>query len=133
MTRDNVEIVLDELRLFEAEDDEWDQRNWHPDSRLTAPEGWPEPGPFEGLAAVGKQVRRLASDMGAHNFRDLKVVADREGWVVVSFLWDVRGAGSGAPFASKMAGAYHLVDGRFKEAHFRWTPEEALGAAGLSE
>jgi hypothetical protein len=32
-----------------------------------------------------------------------------------------------------MAGAYRLIDGKFKEAHFRWTPEEALDAAGLSD
>jgi hypothetical protein len=104
MTQDNVEIVMDELSRFEAKDVEWSERNWHPDGRLTAPEGWPEPGPFEGRDAVGKQVRRLASDMGAHNFRDLKVVADREGWVVVSFLWDVRGREAGPRLRQRWRG-----------------------------
>jgi hypothetical protein len=33
--------------------------------------------------------------------------------------------------ASRLAGAYHLRDGKVIEAHFRWTPEDALEAAGL--
>jgi ketosteroid isomerase-like protein len=133
MSQENVEIVLGSLGLFESEDFQALTRLWHPDGRITGPEGWPEPGPFEGRDAVLGQFRRLASDMGEHRFRDVETVAQREDWVVLSFLWEVRGAESGAAVASRLAGAYRLQGGKFVEVHFRWTPEEALEAAGLSE
>ena len=119
--------------LFEAEDFDGLARLWHPDGRVTAQEDWPEPGPFEGRDAVIAQFRRLASDMGQHRFRRVKVLAKDDSWVVVGFVWDVRGAGSAAAVASKMAAAYRVQGGQIMEAHFRWTPGEALEAAGLSE
>jgi ketosteroid isomerase-like protein len=132
MSQENVEVVLEGFPLFEAEDFDGLTRLWHPGGRVTAQEDWPEPGPFEGRGAVIEQFRRLASDMGEHRFRDVTVVAEGGDWVVVGFIWDVRGAGSGAPIASKMAVAYRVVEGKIMEAHFRWTPEEALEVAGLS-
>jgi hypothetical protein len=71
--------------------------------------------------------------MGQNRIRDVEIVADRDDWVVLAFLWEVRGAGSGAGVASKLAGAYRIRNGKIIEAHFRWTPGEALEAAGLSE
>jgi ketosteroid isomerase-like protein len=133
MPEENVEIILESLRRFEAEDFDAIRDLWHVDGRITSPEGWPEAGPFEGRDAVLNQLRRLASDMGEHRFRDVEVLADRDGWVVLSFVWEVRGGGSGAAVASKLAGAYHLQDGKVVESHFRWTAEDALEAAGLSE
>jgi ketosteroid isomerase-like protein len=129
----NVEIILESLRRFEAEDFEAISNLWDVDGRITSPEGWPEAGSFEGREAVLNQLRRLASDMGEHRFTDVEVVADREGWVVLSFVWEVKGDGSGAAVASKLAGAYHLRDGKVTQAHFRWTPADALEATGLSE
>jgi ketosteroid isomerase-like protein len=133
MSQENVDVVLEGFPLFEAEDFDGLTRLWHPDGRVTAQEDWPEPGPFEGRDAVIEQFRRLASDMGQHRFREVKVLAEDESWVVVAFVWDVRGAGSGAAVASKMAAAYRVTGGQIIEANFRWTPEEALEAAGLSE
>src|ERR687895_1607902 len=114
MTQGDVALVLEALRQFEEEEFEVIGSTWHEDGVVTAPEGWPEPGPFEGSDAVEGQFRRLASGLGRHHFRDVDVVADRDGWVVVSFLWDVRGEGSGAAFSSKISGAYHVVEGRFR-------------------
>jgi ketosteroid isomerase-like protein len=128
---ENVDVVMEAFRNFEANDFDSDYDHWHPQSRLTVPEGWPEPGPFEGRDAVFQQFRRLASDLGEHHPREVEIVADRAGWVVVSFIWEVRGAGSGASTASKLAAAYLIEDGRIMEAHFRWTSEEALEASGL--
>jgi ketosteroid isomerase-like protein len=128
----NADILLQGTHLLENED--WDafSRIWHPDCRITGPEGWPEPGPFEGRDAVIGQFKRLVSDFEETRFAEVEVVAERKDWVVLSFRWDVRGAGSGVAIASKMAGAYRLQDGRTIEAHFRWTPKDALEAAGLS-
>jgi ketosteroid isomerase-like protein len=131
MSKENVDIVMRGFPLFEAEDYEGMERLYHPDGRVTAPDGWPEPGPFEGREAVIAQFRRLASDMGAHHFRNVELVASRDNWVVLTFLWDIQGAGSGAAIAAKIAAAYRVQDGKIIEAHFRWTPEEALDAAGL--
>ncbi len=132
MSQENLEIVLEVIRLFEAKESSQARGYWHSDARMTAPEGWPEPGPFEGWDAILEQLERLTSDAGTQRFRDVKVLADREDWVVISLLWEVHGAGSGAATASKIAAAYRVFDGKLGEAHFRWTPEEALEAAGLS-
>jgi ketosteroid isomerase-like protein len=131
MSQEDVDVVLLGFPLFEAEDFEGLTRLWHPDGRVTAQPDWPEPGPFEGRDAVIEQFRRLASDMGEHRFRHVEVVAEGDGRVVVSFVWEVQGAGSGAAVASKMAGAYRVEEGRIVEANFRWTVEEALEVAGL--
>jgi ketosteroid isomerase-like protein len=131
MTQENTEIVLDGIRRFEAGDLDGAAQNWHSDSRITGPEGWPEPGPFEGRAAVIGQFRRLAADWGQNSVSDLEVVADRGDWVVVTFRWEVRGERSGAVSAASMAAAYQVTRGQISEAHFRWTRAEALEAAGL--
>jgi ketosteroid isomerase-like protein len=131
MSKDNVEVVLEGLRLFEASDFDGMARSWHPEVRITGPEGWPERGPFEGRNAVLAQFRRLAADWGKQSISDVDVVADRAGWVVLTFRWEVEGVRSEVATATKMAGAYRLKDGRISEGHFRWKREEALEAAGL--
>ena len=131
MSQGNVELVREAFRHFEAEDFEAIEHLWDPDGLMTSPEGWPEKGPFEGRGAIIGQFRRLASDWESHGFREVEIVADREDWVVLSFQWEVQGAGSGAPVATRITAAYHFTDGRFDVAHFRWTTEEALQAAGL--
>jgi hypothetical protein len=64
MSQENVEVVVEGIRRFEASDFEGVSRRWHPDSWITGPEGWPERGPFEGRDAVLGQFRRLAADWG---------------------------------------------------------------------
>ena len=52
MSRENVEIAMEAFRRFDPNDlDEWTEL-WHPESRLTAPDGWPELGPFVGLGQL---------------------------------------------------------------------------------
>jgi ketosteroid isomerase-like protein len=130
---ENLDTVMEGIRVFEAEDWETFRDLTHEEARITGPEGWPEPGPFEGRDAVMGQLQRLTADWQEHRFNEIAVVAERDDWVVLRFQWEVRGAESGAPIATKMAAAYRLLDGRFVEAHFRWTPEEAFEAAGLSD
>jgi ketosteroid isomerase-like protein len=133
MSEENVELVLEGLRRFQAFDFTGATALWHPDSRITGPEGWPEPGPFEGRDAVLEQFRRLAADWGQQRVSDVEVVAERAGWVVLTFRWEVLGDQSGAPTTATFAAAYRVEEGRIREAHFRWTPEQALEAAGLSD
>jgi ketosteroid isomerase-like protein len=133
VSKANSAVVLEGLRLFEASDFDGMARLWHPDVRVTGPEGWPERGPFEGRNAVAAQFRRLAADWGKHRISDVDVVVDRAGWVVLTFRWEVQGVRSGVATATPIAAAYRVEDGRISEGHFRWTREEALEAAGLRE
>jgi hypothetical protein len=61
---------------------------------MTAPEGWPERGPFVGRDAVYDQIQRLRADFDRHQF-DVGSVTTEGDWVVVEFEWIVRGAASG--------------------------------------
>lgn len=133
VSQENIELLLEANQRFESTD--WDglARLWHPDARLSGPEGWPEPGPFEGREAVIEQFRRLASDWQQQQVADVEVVVDRDEWVVWTLRWETRGGKSGAATEGRFAAAYRVTDGLINEAHFRWTPEEALAAAGLSE
>lgn len=133
MSNDNIAVVRDGLRLFEAFDFLGMARLWHPDVRVTGPEGWPERGPFEGRNQVFDQFRRLAADWETQRISDVDVVADHAGWIVVTFRWDVQGARSGVATAMQMAAAYRVKDGLISEGHFRWTREEALKVARLRE
>jgi hypothetical protein len=135
MSQESVEVVLEGLRRFESFDFDGVSRLWHPDSRATGLESWPEPGPFEGRDAVIGEFRRIAADWERLRLSDVEVVADRADWVVVTFRWEMRGGRSGAPpaAATSIAAAYRVTDGQIREAHFRWTLEPALEAAGLSE
>jgi hypothetical protein len=63
----------------------------------------------------------------------LEVVADQADWVVVALRWEVQGGKSGADATADLAAAYRLKNGQISEAHFRWTAEQALQAAGLRE
>jgi ketosteroid isomerase-like protein len=132
MSQEDVKIVQEVIRRFEASD--FDAGSlWHEDCVMSGPAGWPEVGPFEGRDAVLAQFRRLAADWGEQRIADVEVVADRENWIIVTFRWVARGGRSGAPIDTRFAGAYRIEERRIREAHFRWTPEEAFAAAGLSE
>ena len=131
MSEANVEIVREGIRRFEASKFDEVASLWHPDAWITGPEGWPERGPFEGREAVLGQFKRLAADWGEHKVSDIEVVAEEAGWVVLTFRWEVEGGKSGAATAADLAAAYRVVDSLIREAHFRWTGEEALEAAGL--
>jgi hypothetical protein len=132
MSKDNLAVVLKGLRLFEAYDFDGMARLWHPDVRITGPEGWPEPGPFEGRDAVFGQFRRLAADWERQRISDVEAVADRAGWVVLTFRWEVQGVRSEIATATEMAASFRVNAGQISEAHFRWKGEEALEAAGLA-
>jgi SnoaL-like domain len=131
MSQENVQVVLEGIRRFESFDLDGITHLWHRDSRITGPEGWPEPGPFEGREAVIRQFRRLAGDWGRQRVADVEVIADPEDWVVVTFRWEVEGDKSGADTAASFVAAYRVNGRRMSEAHFRWTPEQALEAAGF--
>jgi ketosteroid isomerase-like protein len=82
MSQENVEIVRESIRRFRPSGlDEWAEL-WHQDTRMTVPEGWPEPGPFIGLDAVK---RDTSSSVGSKASRPF----DSRMWR----SWPTRGTG----------------------------------------
>jgi hypothetical protein len=86
MSKENVELVLEILRLVEADDMEGVAALIHPEITSTAVSGWPEQGPFVGRDALLAEVKRLF-DWGENRFTEIDVVADEGDWVVVAFQW----------------------------------------------
>jgi ketosteroid isomerase-like protein len=135
MSEENVELVLEYLRLAEGDDVDVEgiATLMHPEITSTAVRGWPEQGPFVGRDAVLAETKRLNESWGESRFTDIDVVADEGDWVVVAFQWHVRGAGSGIATHFDVAVAVRVKEGRVIEWHSRWSRDEALEAAVLSE
>jgi ketosteroid isomerase-like protein len=132
MSEENVELALESVRRFKPDLDEW-AKLWHPETRLSVPEEWPEPGPFIGLEAVRRQFEQgflIASDF---RIEDVEVVADSGPWVVLTYRAHAEGATSGLELDFNLAATYRVQDGLLSEVHLRWGVDEALQAAGLSE
>ncbi len=133
MSRENVELVLESIRRFTPENlDAWAEL-WHPDTRMYAPEGWPEPGPFIGLDAVTKEFRSAFAVWAELRFEDVEVVGESEEWVVMTFRIPTRGASSGLGADFDFAAAYRIEAGLLVELVVHWRTEDALEAAGLSK
>ncbi|MGH2950944.1 MAG: nuclear transport factor 2 family protein [Solirubrobacterales bacterium] len=131
MSKENVDLILESFKRFEAgelSDDTWDEA-----ALMTAPDGWPEQGPFEGRAAIMRRFQRLAEDWSAHRVTDVDVISDARDWVVVGWRWHTRGSQSGVETTAEVSAAFRLKDERVIEAHYRWNADEALEAAGLRE
>jgi ketosteroid isomerase-like protein len=133
MSQENIDLVLESVRLFRVDGlEEWAQL-WSPDTRLTAPEGWPEPGPFIGLDAARQQFERLLDTFSALRFEEVEIVAASGDWVVARLRIPVRGVASGVESDLNLAVAYRVEDGLLIECAARWHVDEALEAAGLRE
>ena len=62
MSQENVEVVLEGFRRFEAGDMSGLAKVFDPDVKATAAAGWPEPGPWIGRRALFAQFERIAAD-----------------------------------------------------------------------
>lgn len=133
MSQENVEVVLEATRRFEAGDWAGYKEVAHPDVRITVPEGWPEQGPFIGQDAVVGQYERVSADWAEQRITKVNIVADQGDWVVMEAHWHVRGVGSGIETDFEMAVAARVQKGLLIEGHWRWNQEDALEAVGLSE
>lgn len=131
MSQENVEIVREAFRCFDPNDLTEFAALWHPESRMTPGDGWPEPGPFIGREAIVRQFERFVADVSENRFEKVEVAADSGEWVVMTWRWRTRGEASGIETHIDLAGAFRAQDGMIIETHFRWNPEDALEAAGL--
>ena len=132
MSRENVEIVREAGRLYEAAD--WDGFGALSTERagVWPPDGWPEPGPHFGRVAVVQEFRRIHEPWETNRV----VVGDptgRDDRLVVQVRWSVEGESSGAPVETTMFVAVLFENGQIAEWRSYWNRAEALEAAGLSE
>ena len=74
MSQEKVEVVLAALDRFE--EGKPFRTRWAEDAIATAPDGWPEPGPFHGRKAILRQFERMRSDWAENRFTEIEVVAD---------------------------------------------------------
>jgi ketosteroid isomerase-like protein len=115
-----------------AEDHEGFSKLLHPDVVATVL-GWPEPGPFVGRDALVAQLEGLGIEFDGQRYSEIEVVADRDGWIVLTYVWSVRGAHSGVDVDVDVAVAFRVNDEQLVEVHWRGTRDEAFAAAGLLE
>ena len=132
MSEENAELALESVRRFKPNLDEW-AKLWNPETRMTVPEGWPEPGPFIGLDAVRREFEQALPNWGDFRIEDVEVVADSGPWVVLTYRLHTKGATSGLEADFNFAVAYRIQGGLLSEVHIRWRVDDALEAAGLEE
>ena len=133
MSEENVELVLESVRRFRPETmDEW-AKLWHPDTRMTVPEEWPEQGPFIGLDAVRQLFEGAFEVFPDFDLENVEIVAASGDWVVARFHGSNRGRASGIASDVTFAAAYRVEDGLLVEWAARFQIAEALEAAGLSQ
>ena len=131
MSQENVEIVRAGFEAWNAGDLDAVRDLFHSDVVLRPPEGWPEPGPFIGRAAVirGFEQLREAWDNVSHEpVTDFIDIGDRV--VVRSTL---RGMGQGPEFHQESTLVFTVRKGRVLGLEFFWDHGEALKAVGLAE
>ena len=115
---------------FDPDDlEEW-AALWHPNARVTPPDGWPEPGPFVGREAIVRELKRM-TEWAEYGYEDVEVVAESAEWIVITWHWHARGHASGVEADFDFANASRIRDGQIIESHFRRDRNEALEAAGL--
>jgi ketosteroid isomerase-like protein len=131
MSRENVEIVRNYVKVWNAGDMEDVRELYDPDAVMVVEVDWPEPGPFVGRDAVMEQLKqaRGAFDRDSGEIlSDLVAVGDR---VIVRMAW--HGVGSGPQSDMEWTNVFTVRDGRILKAEYFWDHAEALEAAGLSE
>ena len=131
MSRENVDLVLESIRRFNPGDMTGWAELWRPETRLSVPDGWPEPGPFVGLEAVTREFERGFESWSEFRFEEVEVLADPGDWVVVSLRLHTKGQASGLEADVEFAVAYRVEDGLLAECAIRWRGEEALDAVGV--
>jgi|SRR5215211_405503 len=132
MSQENVEIVLDGYRRYNAGGNTPDLEFWHEDAEYQAAREDPDSATHRGIEAIRQQFARWHD-----SYPDLRVEpqeARSNGDKV--FLWvrfSGHGAGSGVPIDMELAHVYTLRDGKAARCVEYFDRAEALAAAGLRE
>lgn len=94
---DRERLVRESVDAWNAED--WEDRLrsvWDPRGVIVSPEGWPEPGTFEGWDAMVEQWRRI-KDSWAEEHVQIAAVEPVDDGALAEVVWMLRGEASGAP------------------------------------
>jgi ketosteroid isomerase-like protein len=79
MSQENVEIVRDYFRAWNAGDMEAVRELHDPDAVMDGPPDWPEPGPFVGRDAV---MQHLSQARAAFEDDSVELLSDPSPWVI---------------------------------------------------
>jgi ketosteroid isomerase-like protein len=133
MADGNVAVVR---RMYERwNDGEVDaalRDHWHDDAVMHFPEGFPDPGPWEGLDEISAHFHRLREDFSQQR-AELHDPETHGDWVLIRSVWKVRGDRSGIPGELGSYAAFRVVDGRVAEARYFLDRAEAREAIGAEE
>jgi len=132
MPEETVEVALESFRRFDPADLEPFGRTLHPEAVMTAAEGWPETGPFIGREACVRQMGRLFDDWSDYRLADIEVVEGRGDWVLIAWTLHAKGRASGLDVRLDVVASMRIEDDQIKQAHYRWSADEAREAAGLA-
>jgi ketosteroid isomerase-like protein len=132
MSQENADVVRRLYALWDAANFDLMVELLDADVVASAPEGWPESGPWQGRADVLAQMRSVRANFGDQTMLidQIETKGDR---VVTRHRVLARGVRSGLDAEFETSGAFRLHAGKIIEARFFWDYAEALKAVGLSE
>jgi ketosteroid isomerase-like protein len=132
MSQENVEVVRAAFAAWNAGDMDAFRELSDPNVIARFPEGWPEPGPYEGREAVMRLFEQNRETWDADALiKPISNFVDAGDRVVVRQLW--RGVGRGPELSLEFTVIYTFRNGRVSLLEFFWDHAEALEAVGLSE
>ena len=131
MSQENVEYVRGAFEVHNAWNREAMREFYDPDVIMRPPEGWPEPGPYVGRAAVMRQVWQMRETWDEDTLEPISDFIDSGDRVAVRAVW--RTAGSGPEFTLETTFVYTFRNGKCVSHEFFWDHAQALKAVGLSE
>ena len=132
MSQESIDIYFAAKDLLAARDHDGFARLVHPRVKATV-FNLPEPGPFVGRDALVARLEGLGIEFDEQRYSDVEVVADHDGWIVLTYQWSIRGSRSGVDVDADITVAFRVQDSQLIEVHWRDTRDEALEAAGLRE
>src|SRR5262245_15579420 len=132
MSEENMEVVRAGFDMWNAGDMDAYRELLHPEVSWRAPDDYPEPGPFVGRDAVGRQLEQLRATWGdGDRLEPIEDFIDAGDRVVVRVVW--RGVGHGPDLNMELTDVYAVRDSRIFGIEFFRDHADALEAAGLSE
>ena len=132
MSQENVEVVQRLYARWDAADFGSIAAMLDPGVEASAPEGWPESGPWQGRDAVLAQMRTVRNNFGDQTIV-IEQIETKSDCVVTRHRVLARGIRSGLDAEFETSGAFRVHAGKIIEARFFWEHTEALKAVGLEE
>jgi SnoaL-like protein len=133
MSQENVEIVREGIRRYNARDWEGLKRLYDPGAVLHHLEEWPEPGPTVGRDAVVEEWKTVVEAWGGRGDLIEEDSWAKGEWVVLHCRLATTGGASGLGIDSPFTGVYRLRNGLVVDHRSLWGHVDPLEAVGLPE